>query len=196
MRRIVGPLLLVPMLLLLLAAPVSAAPPLKDSTSGEFLSAFSFSCGPSTCTDTFVDVFPVADGVIVVCVGEFTFNIRSGRLISGESGCSDPVSSSALAVSQDLSSASLSPTAVTFFECGPRGCVAGDTVTVSAQLTGVGPVFTQTDRSTFSDGTCTFRFSSSTESRSATGTMTISGETTSVDGNIGTGRFTFMERCR
>lgn len=196
MRHIIGPLFLVPILLLLLAAPATAAPPVRDSTSGEFLSAFSSTCGPSTCTDTFVDVFPVADGLIVVCAGEFTFNFRSGRLISEESGCSDEISSDALVLGSNLSSATLEPTPVTFFECNQRGCVAGDTVVVSAQLTGVGPVFSQTDRGTFSDGTCTFRFSSSTENRSGTGTITVDGVTLSADGSFGSGRFTFMERCR
>jgi hypothetical protein len=195
MRRLIGPVLLVPMLLLFLAAPAGAAPPVKDSIEGEFLSAFSSSCGPSVCTDIFVDVFPVADGVIVVCTGEFTFNFHSGRLISQESGCSDEISSTALVLGSAQSSATLAATSVTLFECNQHTCVEGDTVTVSAELTGFGPVFTQTDRGTFSDGTCTVRFSSSTENRSGTGTLTIDGVTTSVDGSFGTGKFTFMERC-
>jgi hypothetical protein len=61
-------------LVLLLAGPVAAAPPSRTSGTQEFLSAFSSSCGPSTCSDTSVDVFTVGDGVIVVCVSEFTFN--------------------------------------------------------------------------------------------------------------------------
>jgi hypothetical protein len=143
-----------------------------------------------------VDVFTVGDGVIVVCVSEFTFNIHTGRQISEESGCSDEISASALEISDDLSSASLSPTAVTFFNCNQRGCVEGDTVTVSAELTGFGPVFTDSQRFTFSDGTCTFRFSSSGEQRQATGTLTIDGDTVSAEGSIGMGTFTEMVRCR
>jgi hypothetical protein len=100
-------------------------------------------------------------------------------------------------ISDDLSSASLSDTDVTFFDCNQQGCVEGDTVTVSAELTGFGPVFTDTQRFTFDDGTCTFRFSSSGEQRQATGTLTIDGETLSADGdNIGMGKFTEMVRCR
>lgn len=196
MRRITASLLVVPILVLLLAAPAAAAPPVKESGSQAFLSAFSSSCGPSICTDTFVDVFTIGDGLVVVCVSEFAFNVHSGRLVSEESGCSDPVSDAALSVSADLSSASLAPTSVTFFDCGPRGCVEGDTVTVAAELTGFGPIFSDTQRFTFTDGTCTVRFSSSGDQRQASGTLTIDGETLSADGNIGMGTFSFMERCR
>ncbi len=196
MRRILSLIVAVPLLVLLLAAPAAAAPPVKASGTQDFFSAFSSSCGPSTCTDTMVDVFTVADGLIVVCTSEFTFNTRTGKLISEESGCSDEVSSDALDVSDDLSSATLSPTAVTSFQCNQRGCVEGDTVLVSAELTGFGGVFTDTQRSTFSDGTCTFRFSSSGEQRQASGTLTIDGETSAADGSIGTGKFSYSERCR
>lgn len=183
-------------LLLLLAAPVAAAPPVKDSGTQEFITAFSSSCGPSTCTDVVVDSFPVADGLMVVCLSEFTFNLRSGMLISEESGCSDETSSDALIINDDLTSAQLLPTAVTFFECNRRGCIEGDTVIVSADLTGSGPTFTDTQRGTFTDGTCTVKFSSTSDQRQATGTLTIDGETLSTDGNIGSGTFSFMERCR
>ena len=196
MRRICASILILPMLLLLLAAPVAAAPPIKDSGTNDFFTAFSSSCGPSTCTDTFVDVFTAGDGLMVICMSEFTFNLRSGRLISQESGCSDPISSDALTVADDLSSATLAPTEVTLFECDQTGCVEGDTVTVSAHLTAFGPVFTETQRSTFTDGTCTVRISSTGDQRQATGTLTIDGETLSADGNIGTGTFSFMRRCR
>lgn len=196
MRRIVGSILLLAALVLLLAAPVAAAPPVKDSSDQVFLSAFSSECGPSTCTDTNVDVFTVADGFIVVCMQEVTYNLRTGRLISQQQGCSDETPSDALVVSDDLSSATLAPTAVTFFTCNQRGCVEGETVIVSAELTADGPTFTSTDRGTFSDGTCTVRFTSSNEQRQATGTLTIDDETMSANGSIGTGQFTFMERCR
>ena len=196
MRRIRVSAVLLPILLLSLAAPVAAAPPVKGSGTQEFLSAFSSSCGPSTCTEVSVDVFPVADGLIVVCLSEFTFNIRSGQLISQESACSDETSSDALVINDDLTSAELLPTAVTFFECNRRGCTEGDTVIVSADLTGSGPVFTDTQRGTFTDGTCTVKFSSTSDQRQATGTLTIDGETLSANGNIGSGTFSFMERCR
>jgi len=196
MRRTGVSLVLLPVLLLLLAGPVAAAPPSRTSGTSEFLSAFSSSCGPSTCSDTSVDVFTVGDGVIVVCVSEFTFNLHSGRLISEQSGCSDEISADALVIGDDLSSASLADTAVTFFDCNQQGCVEGDTVVVSAELTGFGPVFTDTQRFTFDDGTCTFRFTSSGEQRQATGTLTIDGETLNAEGNIGMGKFTETVRCR
>lgn len=194
MRRVVGSVVLLPMLLLLLAAPAAAAPPLRESGTQEFMFASSSTCSASTCTDTFVDAFTVADGVIVVCVSEFTFNIRSGRLVSDQSGCSE-TSSDALVVTDDLS-ASLAPTSVTFFSCNPRGCTEGDTVTVSAELTSVGPVFTFTDRGTFSDGTCTFRFRASGEQSEAAGTLTIDGETLDANGFVGTSEFTVSSQCK
>lgn len=194
MRRIVGSVVLLPILLLLLAAPAAAAPPMRESGTQEFMSAFSSSCGPSTCTDTLVDAFTVAEGVVVVCVSEFTFNVRTGRLISEESGCTE-TSSEALVVGDDLS-ASLAPTSVTFFDCNQRGCVEGDTVTVSAELTAFGPVFTFTDRGTFSDGTCTFRFRSSGEQSEASGTLTIDGDTRDANGFVGISELTVSSQCR
>jgi hypothetical protein len=196
MRRISASAVIFPFLLLLLAAPVAAAPPVKGSSTQDFLSAFATSCGPSTCTDTSMDVFTIGDGLMIVCVSEFTFNVRSGRVVSQESGCSDPVSADAVTVSDDLSSGSLAPTSVTFVDCNQRGCVEGDTVTVSAELTGFGLVFSDTQRGTFTDGTCTVKFSSSGDQRQATGTLTIDGNVLSAGGNIGSGTFSFMERCR
>lgn len=196
MRRTTASLLILPILLLLLAGPVAAAPPTKTSGASEFMFAFSSSCGPSTCTDTLLDVFTIAEDVIVVCVSEFTYNIRSGRQVSDDSACSEPISADALQVSDDLSSGSLAPTAVTYVSCNQRGCVEHGTVTVSAELNGFGTVFTDTQRFTFDDGICTYRFSSSGEQRQATGTISVDGETLSAEGNIGMGTFTEMVRCR
>jgi len=69
-------------------------------------------------------------------------------------------------------------------------------VTVSAELTGSGPLYSDTQRYTFTDGTCTFRYSSSGDQREATGTLTIDGDEMSAYGNIGTGKFSYWERCR
>ena len=196
MRRFVASLAALPILVLLFAVPAAAAPPVKDSGTQVFFSAFSFDCGPTVCTDVTVDAFSVSGETIVVCVSESKFNISTGRLISQDSACSDEISSDALAIDEDLSSASLAPTDVTFFNCNPQGCVAGDTVTVSADLTAFGPIFTDKQRSTFSDGTCTFTFSSSGEQRQASGTISLDDETLTADGNIGMGKFSFTERCR
>lgn len=196
MRRVVASIAILPILVMLFAVPAAAAPPVRDSGTQEFFSAFSSSCGPSTCTETFVEVFTVSDESIVVCLFESTYNIRTGRLISEDGACSEEVSSDALSISGDLSSASLSPTAVTFFTCNQRGCTEGETVTVSAELTAFGPIFTDRSRSTFSDGTCTVTFTSSGEQRQATGTISLDDETLTADGNIGSGTFSFMERCR
>lgn len=194
MRRIFVSLVVLPIILVLFAAPAAAAPPLRESGTQEFLSAFSTTCSGMTCTDTFVDAFTVEEGLVVVCVSQFTYNVRNGRIVSEESGCSEP-SPDGLVVTDDLS-ASLAETSVTFFECDQRGCTEGDTVTVSAELTSFGPVFTFTDRGTFSDGTCTFRFRSSGEQSEATGTLTIDGETLDANGFVGTSEFTVSTRCK
>jgi hypothetical protein len=194
MRRVVGSIVMLPILLLVLVAPAAAAPPLKESGTQEHMSAFSTVCSGSTCTDTFVDAFTVEEGLVVVCVGQFTYNNRNGRIISQESGCSEP-SADGLVVTDDLS-ASLAETSVTFMQCNQRGCTEGDTVTVSAELTSVGPVFTFTDRGTFSDGTCTFRFRSSGEQSEAAGTLTIDGETLDANGFVGISEFTVSSRCK
>jgi hypothetical protein len=196
MRRLIASAAALPILVLLLAGPVAAAPPVKDSGTQVFFSAFSTDCGPSTCTETFVDVFQVSDESLVVCLFQATFNIHTGRAISEDGACSEEVSGDALVVADDLSSASVSPTDVTFFNCNQQGCTEGDTVTVSAELTGSGPIFTDRTRSTFSDGTCTVTFTSSGEQRQATGTITLDGDTLAADGNIGIGKFSVMERCR
>jgi hypothetical protein len=194
MRRIFVSLVVLPILLLLLAAPAAAAPPLKESGTQESMSAFSSSCSAATCTDTFVDAFTVEEGLVVVCVSEFTFNVRNGRIISEEFGCSEP-SADGLVVTDDLS-ASLAETSVTFFDCNQRGCTEGDTITVSAELTSFGPVFTFTDRGTFSDGTCTFRFRSSGEQSEAAGTLTIDGETLDANGSVSISEFTVSSQCK
>ena len=196
MRRLVASAAALPILVLLLAAPAAAAPPVKDTVKQDFVFVVSTSCGPATCTDTFVDLFTVTDETMVVCLFQSTFNIHNGRLVSENGACSDEVSTDTLVIGQDLSSASLSPTDVTLLECDEQGCVEGDTVTISAELTAFGPTFTDKQRSTSSDGTCTFTFSSSGEQRPATGTLTIDGETVAADGNIGEGTFTFREHCR
>jgi hypothetical protein len=58
---------------------------------------------------------------------------------SEESSCSE-TSSDALVIGDDLSSAPPAPTDVTFVNCNQQGCVEGDTVTVSTELAGFGPV--------------------------------------------------------
>ena len=194
MRRLVGSAVLLPILALLLAGPVAAAPPIKESGTDQSLTAFTSSCGQATCTDTFVDAFTPQDGLVVVCVSRLTFNIHSGRLTSEETGCSE-TSSDALAF-DGLSSASLAPTDVTFIDCKRQGCVEGDTLTVSAELTGFGDTSSNSFRETFQDGTCTFRQSFSGDSRQASGSVTIDGDILAADGGIRTGKFSFSQHCR
>jgi hypothetical protein len=194
MRRIVGFLVLLTTLAMLVVGPVAAAPPIHDSGTQESMTAFNSTCGPSMCTDTFVDAFTPSEGVDVVCVSRFTFNIHNGRQMSQESGCTE--TTGALVIGDDLSFALIAATEVVLFDCDQQGCVEGDTVTASAELTSFGPTFADRQRSTFNDGTCTFKFSFSGDSRQATGTLTLDDETLAADGSISSGKFSFSEHCR
>ena len=139
MRRFVVSAAALSILVLLFAAPAAAAPPVKNSRTQEFLFAVSSDCGPATCTDTFVDVFTVSDETLVVCLFESTFNIHTGRNISEDGAVPDEGPRAMRWSSARIcSSASLSPTEVTFFDCNQQGCVEGDTVTVAAELTARG----------------------------------------------------------
>jgi len=65
------PVIVVPMLLLALAAPTLAAPPLKESGTSMYFSSYSTVCtegGSPTCTDTSLDVYSTSPDTIVVCV--------------------------------------------------------------------------------------------------------------------------------
>lgn len=190
MPRVLTPVLVVPALLLMLVAPVAAAPPMKESGTQEFLFAVSTECSGATCTDTLVDAFSIDSETVVVCVSQFTFNVRNGRLTSEASGCSE-TTPDALTVTSSLS-ATLAPTSVQL--CDRRSC---DDVVVSASLSPTGgPVFTHSDRGTFSDGTCTFRFSSSGSSTEVSGTITLDGLTSDAFGTVGVSEFRVSTRCR
>ena len=194
MRRVVVSLVLLPILLLLLVAPAAAAPPLKESGTQNFLSSFASSCSQVSCTDTFLDVFNIDAEIVLVCVGSVTYNVRNGRITSQESGCSE-ASPDALTVTEDIT-ATLSETPVTFVDCNQRGCVEGDTVIVSASDTAIGPIFIESNRGTFTDGTCTFRYRSETRSSEVAGTMTIDGAVFEQSGSAGTSEFAVTSRCR
>lgn len=200
MRRFVVPVIIVPMLLLALAAPALGAPPLKESgTSKSFYSASTVCTagGSQTCTDTILEAFSIDANTIVVCLSSYTYSTRTGRLTNQESGCTE-TSSTALTFTGDFT-VSLSNTSVTVTElnCGRRGCTEGGsrTVIVSALDRAVGPVRTSTGRGSFTDGTCTFRYSFTEQSAELAGTMTIDGVTTEQSGFGSVAEFKTTSRC-
>ena len=192
-RRSFVPLIAVPVLLLMLAAPVAAAPPMRESGTQQSLSSVATTCSGATCTDTIVDAFTVDSETLVVCLSSYTYNVRTGRLVSQESGCTE-TSPGALTVTSDFT-ATLAPTAVTVASCDQRGCTEGRTVTVSAQDSAVGPVFSETGRGTSSDGTCTYRYRFSSQSAQVAGTLTVDGVTQPQSGFASISEFTVSSRC-
>lgn len=190
MRRLLLPALLVPVLLIMLAAPVAAAPPYRESGTQVYSSAFASSCGATTCTDTWVDAFTIDSQTLIVCFGEYTYNIRNGRLVSDRSGCTD-TDPSTLTVANDFA-ASLAPTGVQV--CGRRNCT---TVGVAFDLSPVGgAVYTDSGRGSFSDGTCTYRYSFSGEWTEVAGTLWVDGSAHDAYGSAGRSEYTNSVRCR
>ena len=176
---------------LLAFAPAAAAASPRENFESVGFDAFHSECGQQTCTDTnvFADIQSTSSGetFVFACVDQFTFNIRNGRG-TGISGCSE---SPDITVADDLSSASLGPTA--FEMCDAHHC---DTITVSADLDGTGGTSTFKGRFTERDGSCTFTFSESGVRRSAVGTITFDGETLDAEGSIRSSKTSFTSRCR
>jgi hypothetical protein len=204
MRRTTLALFAVIGLLLAFVAPVSADTGPPASGTSKYLSSYSVECAPqgarTTCTETGVDVFTEQAGTLVVCtfVYTYTYSERTGRgrQIGNENGCSDPIDASALTVtiSGDQMTATLAPTQVTLYEC-KRTCVESRTITVSASDSG-GPVGKFTNRSTYRDGTCTFRYTESGYSAPVSGTITIDGTTVAESGSAQQSEIKVTETCR
>ena len=204
MRRILG-LFTVAALLATLAAPVAADTTKPVSGTYNSLSSISVGCVPqgarTTCTETYVDVSTDTPPTVVVCVNvsTYTYSERTGRgrFISNESGCSDPIDGSALAitVSHDLMTASLAPTPVTLFGCDRRACAETRTVTASASGTG-GPVESSTSRSSYKDGACMYRYSESLVTAELAGTLTIDGITIPGSGSAQVAEVKVLENCK
>jgi hypothetical protein len=181
MRRILGFITVIG-LSLAMATPVAADTSQPVSGTYKSMSSLSVDCIPqgsrTTCTETSVDVYTDVPPTIVVCVNinTYTYSERTGRgrFISNEGGCSDPIDGSALTITvgRDAMSASLAPTPVALLACDRRLCSASRTVTVSAFDTG-GPVQATVSRSSYRDGTCTFRYSESAQFAEVSGTLTI-----------------------
>jgi hypothetical protein len=186
------------------AAPALAAQPFKESGTQNYFFSFSSDCSGTgnrtTCDEAYLDVFPVAPDTSVVCLSMYTFafNERNGRgrLISDENGCTETASSALdVTVSGDTLTATLSNTQVDLFSCNQRTCTEAGSVTVSASDSG-SPVGSYTNRGTFRDGNCTFRFAVSGQQAEVTGTMTIDGTELAQQGNASTEDYRVSEQCR
>ena len=173
MRRLLLPAFVIPVLLLAMAAPAVAAPPLKESGTQQSFYSVSSTCGGNTCTDRILDAFMVDPQTLVVCLSEYTFNSRTGRMVSEQRNC-DETSPEALTITSGWD-VMLAETSIDTVQCGRRGCRTTGTIVVSADDTSTGLVFTSSDRGTFSDGECTYTYRSSGTSAEVAGTMTIDG---------------------
>jgi len=204
MRRIALVCSTVALLLATAAAPAMAAQPFKESGTQNYLSSFSSDCSGTgnrtTCNESFLDVFPVAPDVSVVCfsMSTFAFNERTGRgrLISDENGCSETASSAlAVSVAGDTLTATLSDTSVTLFSCNRRTCTEAGTVSVSASESG-GPITPYSNRGSFKEGKCTFRFSFTGQRAEVAGTVTVDGTALAHQGGASTEDYRVSEQCR
>jgi hypothetical protein len=192
-RRFLVSFLAVPVLLLAMAAPTLAAPPLKESGTQLSFSSYAYDCSGATCTETGLNAYLVDSETLEVCLDITTFNWRNNHFVSGESGCTwtDP---SALDITAAFS-VTLHETSITLFDCDRRGCTESRTLTVSAQDSAVGPVFSDSSRGTFSDGTCTYRYSSSSQSADVAGTMWIAGVAVEQFGSASISQYSVTSRC-
>jgi hypothetical protein len=193
-RRFLVPFVAVPVLLLALAAPALAAPPLKESGTQQSFYSYADDCSGSTCTQTGLYAYVLDAETLEVCLDITTFNWRNNRFVSGEFGCTltDP---SALDITAAFS-VTLADTSITLLDCNRRGCTESRTVTVSAQDSAVGPVFSESSRGTFSDGTCTYRYSSSSQSAEIAGTMWIDGAAVDQWGYASISQYSVTTRCK
>ncbi len=209
MRRAAFVVTVVSALLLAFAAPVSAdtspGGPFRESGTSKYLNAFSSECVPqggrTTCVETSLDAFSIGPSELVVCVYTYSYayNERTGRgrFIGSEEGCSDVLDSTVLniTVSRDQIAASLRQTTIALSECNRRTCTATRTMTASASASG-GPVGTFSNKGSFRDGTCTFRYSESGVSASVDGTLTIDGSSVAAYGYVQQSDFKVQESCR
>ena len=200
MRRVFLVLATLSALLITMAQPVAAAPPMRESGTYTFASATTSECtqqGSGTvCTDTNIFVQETED-FSVVCVDVTKYSISSSgryRFISSEGGCTE-LAPGAFTVSGDLQSATLAPTEVVLSSCNRRGCTEGDTITVSATFTGTGEIRTYSGRGSFTENGCRYRYSFQGESRDATVTVTVDGDSSSGYGTIQSEDYTFTSTC-
>ena len=189
-------------LVILLAAtsPVAAAPPIRQSGTFESAGAFASSCAQqgawTVCTDASVDFFSGTD-FTDACASVVTYRFRgSGQpVVTSEKFACGPASGANVA--DDLSSATLQPSTLQVVTCGPQSCSPSGSISVAGSWTATGEPISFSSRSTFTDGTCTFKQSSTGERVDATATITVDGTAyQALFATIAQENFVVSERCR
>lgn len=202
--------------------PAAAAPSETISYTSDGTSAYasSYECVTerrvTTCTYTDLYVFDgrtresdVGFSGTRVCLFVYTEQYSGRRFLGStqESGCTVDADG-AFTAANNLSSATLSPTKITLdqLECtydpatDTETCtvVSSRDTTVSAEFTATGSLVKSSQRGTFSDGTCTFTYSSRGSGREASVVLTLDGQVVSGDtyAFIEDGRTTFKETCK
>jgi hypothetical protein len=204
MRRIFSTLVVMGGLVMGAAIPAAAAPPMKESGTSSTLYSYTTSCeavkGRTVCTDIFLDAYTDTSGSSQVCVSveQYAVGSRRSGSISSESGCTE-VDPSAITVTSSLN-ATVSNTTVTLqsYNCDRQGeCTVTGTrdVTVSASDQPVGPISSGTSRGTFTDGDCTYRYTSTSTSAEVAGTITLDGATYDEQGFADTSVYKVSTRC-
>lgn len=185
------------LLLLTAAAPVFAAQPprIHDSGDVQYAYASSYSCGATTCTETYIDVFTAqletGETEQIVCVYTVTYPLRGRGGYTETSGCG-PVSSFTMA--GDLSTAVLGETTIEGGICTRRGCEP-TTITVSGTFTATADASSYSYRSTYKNGDCTERYAVRGSSAPATFDGSLNGETFTGEGGMGQEHYTFFSTC-
>ncbi len=198
MRRTVSIIGAVCLLLLVTAAPALAdtTPRIHDSGNVIYAYASTASCGASTCTETYINVFTAqldnGDTENVVCVDIFTYPVRGRGGYTDTYGCG-PVSS--FAIANDFSSATLGTTTITdATTCTSKGCDP-TTITVSGTFTATGAASTYSYRQSNKYPDCTERYSVRGTSVPATFQGTVNGTSITADGGMGKERYNFSSTC-
>jgi hypothetical protein len=170
-----------------LAAPGSAARPVKESGTVTGAFASSINCEQQgtneVCTETWIDLFREPSGTTHVCVLRFTYTVGEGRprLIGEESGCTE-AAPGAFTVQKNLD-ATLAPTEIQLVSCQGRACRPTETITVSGSFD-AGQITTYSGRGQFREGGCIFRFSYTGERAEAIATIVLDGTTLTGSGEV------------
>lgn len=201
MRRVLIPFLAVPVLIALFAAPALAAQPIRESGIYESFGSSSEVCttGPQAeCSYTSLSVYSYDPDTIEVCL--YTATYPTGRGAPGYTegfGCAI-ADDSALTVTDDFDFM-LAATDIEFFEYDCRARQCSETtrvVTVSAEDSAIGPISSSSGRGSFTEGSCTYRYSFTDRWAELAGTMTIDGETLQQWGSGYVTDATTSVRCR
>jgi hypothetical protein len=182
------------LLMLAVAAPAAAADRVMDSGTFYQFTIGASECGPTTCSDTFLDVFSVDQGVVAVCYFEGTFHSRNGRLISDTSGCVE-TAESVISITEDLD-VIVAATEIQLFSCSQRHCTEGDVVTVSASASATTPVVTASGRVTVNEGSCRSRITFTDASAEVAGTIDVDGSSIDANGFAVISEQTVATTCR